>query len=298
MSIRLGTYSIVARDPSSGELGVAVQSHWFSVGSVVTWAQPGIGAVATQATVKISYGPEALDLLRGGADASTALSRLLAADPGAELRQVAVLDGAGRVAAHTGSECIAHAGHVTGEQVSCQGNIMVCEAVWPAMLDAYVNAAGPLADRLLSALDAGEAAGGDARGRQSAALLVVPAGGEPWERLVELRVEDHPEPLRELRRLLVLRDAYRVAEEAQVLAAAGDFARAADRHREAAALAPDSHELLFWGALAAAQAGDLETAVGQARAAIAMRPAWRELLMVLPPSIAPAAPALLRALEG
>jgi uncharacterized Ntn-hydrolase superfamily protein len=175
---------------------------------------------------------------------------------------------------------------------------MVSDSVWPAMLDAYHGAAGPLAQRLLAALDAGEAAGGDARGRQSAALLVVPAAGEPWERRVTLRVDDHPEPLPELRRLLVLRDAYGMAEQAEQLAAAGDHDAAARLHRRAAELAPDSHELRFWGALAAAQAGDLETAVAEAQAAISMRPAWLTLLSHLPESVAPAAPALLRALES
>jgi len=295
--LRLGTYSIVARDPASGELGVAVQSHWFSVGSVVTWAEPGVGAVATQAMAQITYGPLALNLMREGADAASALAELLAADAHSELRQVAIVDARGGVATHTGADCIAHAGHIAGEQVSCQANIMVSESVWPAMLEAYRGASGPLAQRLLAALDAGEAAGGDARGRQSAALLVVPAAGEPWERVVTLRVDDHPEPLPELRRLLALRDAYRMAEQAELLAAAGDHDAAAELHRRAAELAPDSHELRFWGALAAAQAGDMESAVMQARAAISMRPAWLRLLSCLPPSVAPAAPALLRALD-
>jgi uncharacterized Ntn-hydrolase superfamily protein len=296
--MRLGTYSIVARDAESGELGVAVQSHWFSVGSIVTWAEPGVGAIATQATAQVSYGPDALALMREGADAPTALGELLAADPHSQLRQVAVVDARGGVASHTGADCIAHAGHVAADQASCQANIMVSDSVWPAMLDAYHAATGPLAQRLLAALDAGEAAGGDARGRQSAALLVVPAAGEPWQRLVTLRVEDHPEPLGELRRLLVLRDAYRMAEDAEQLAAAGDHDNAARLHRRAADLAPDSHELRFWGALAAAQAGDLETAVAEARVAISMRPAWLTLLSRLPESVAPAAPALLHALES
>jgi uncharacterized Ntn-hydrolase superfamily protein len=295
--LRLGTYSIVARDPDSGALGVAVQSHWLSVGSIVTWAEPGVGAVATQATAQISYGPGALELMRDGSDARTALDQLLAADPGAQLRQVAVIDATGSTATHTGSDCIGFAGHITGRQVSCQANIMASEAVWPAMLEAYTAASGPLAERLLAALDAGEAAGGDARGRQSAALLVVPSTGEPWETFISLRVEDHPEPLTELRRLLELRSAYQVAEQAEHLAAAGDYAGAAAQHRRAAELAPDSHELRFWAALAAAQAGDLETATAEMRTAISMRPAWREVLSRVPPSIAPAAQTLASALD-
>jgi uncharacterized Ntn-hydrolase superfamily protein len=297
LSLRLGTYSIVARDPESGELGVAVQSHWLSVGSVVTWAQAGIGAVATQATANVSYGPRGLELMRAGADAPTALTALLASDSAAQLRQVCLVDATGSVATHTGAECIPCAGHVTGEQVSCQANIMVSDSVWTAMLEAYQTAAAPLAHKLLAALDAAEAVGGDARGRQSAALLVVPASGEAWRRVVELRVEDDGEPLRELRRLLALRDAYDVAERAEELSAAGDLAGAAELHRRAAEMAPQSHELLMWGALAAANAGDLEAALAPARKAIKIRPAWRELLSRMPPSVAPAAAALLRALE-
>ena len=196
------TYSIVARDPGTGELGVAVQSHWFGVGSIVPWARPGVGAVATQANAEAAYGPRALALIEAGAGAEQALTRLLAEDPGAAGRQVAVLDAAGAVAVHTGDGCIPFAGHVTGEGVSCQANIMVTEAVWPAMLDAFESASGALTLRLLAALDAAEAVGGDLRGRQSAAILVVPAEGESWETVVSLRVEDDPEPLAELRRLV------------------------------------------------------------------------------------------------
>ena len=190
------TYSIVARDPDTGELGVAVQSHWFSVGSIVTWARPGIGAVATQANAEVSYGPRALSLLAQGVAAPDALERLVAVDPGGHSRQVAVVDTAGRVGVHTGPSCIAYAGHVTGDGVSCQANIMVSERVWPAMLAAFTAASGSLTERLLSALEAAEREGGDLRGRQSAAILVVPAEGEPWRTRVAVRVEDHPEPLR------------------------------------------------------------------------------------------------------
>jgi uncharacterized Ntn-hydrolase superfamily protein len=291
------TYSIVARDVETGELGVAVQSHWFSVGSVVPWAAPGVGAIATQANAEISYGPRALDLMRVGVDARTALARLKGADPGSNLRQVAVIDTAGDTAVHTGVHCIAHAGDIAGEQVSCQANIMVSESVWPAMLDAYSGERGPLARRLLAALDAGEAQGGDARGRQSAALLVVPATGEPWQQVVSLRVEDHPAPLRELRRLLGVHDAYAQAQVAEALAAAGDHASAAAMFRAAAELAPDNDELRFWGALAAAQAGDLETALVDMRAVIAVRSSWREVLANVPAAVAPAAPAVLEALR-
>ena len=223
------TYSIVARDPDTGQLGVAVQSHWFSVGSIVTWARPGIGAVATQANAEVAYGPRALELLAGGHAAPDALARLVAEDPGGHSRQVAVVDGAGRVGVHTGPSCIDCAGHITGDGVSCQANIMASERVWPAMLETFTTAAGSLTERLLSALEAAEREGGDIRGRQSAAILVVPAEGEPWRTLVSLRVEDHPDPLPELRRLVALHDAY-------TLAGQGDELLGAGRHAEAARL--------------------------------------------------------------
>lgn len=290
------TYSIVARDPQTGELGVAVQSHWFSVGPIVPWAWPGVGAVATQANAEISYGPRALELLSQDLDAQSALSRLLDEDPGSAGRQVAVVDARGGVAAHTGSACIAHAGHLTGDGVSCQANIMVSTAVWPAMLEAYRAASGPLADRLLRALDAAEAQGGDARGRQSAALLVVPADGEPWRTSVSLRVEDHPEPLSELRRVLTLHDAYELADEADGLVNQGRHEEAAALFTRAAELAPDNHELRFWAGLGAAQSGQLDSGVTQVREAIAMHPPWRELLERLPADVAPSAASVRQAL--
>jgi uncharacterized Ntn-hydrolase superfamily protein len=292
------TYSIVARDPDTGELGVAVQSHWFSVGSIVTWARPGVGAVATQANAEASYGPRALDLLAQGVSAPAALERLVAEDPGGHSRQVAVLDAAGRVGAHTGPSCIAYAGHMTGEGVSCQANIMISERVWPAMLEAFTAAPGSLTQRLLVALEAAEREGGDIRGRQSAAILVIPAEGEPWRTLVSLRVEDHPEPLPELRRLVALHDAYALAGRADELLNAGRHDDAARLYVEASEHAPGNHELLFWAGLGMAQAGDLDAGVAQVREAIALQPAWRELLGRLPPELAPAAPAILDRLEG
>ena len=293
------TYSIVARDPATGELGVAVQSHWFSVGSLVTWARPGVGAVATQANVDPGYGPRALDLLGGGVSAGDALDRLLAADAAASSRQVAVVDVDGGVAAHTGSACIACAGHVTGPDVSCQANIMASERVWPAMLEAFTATGGSLTGRLLSALDAAEREGGDLRGRQSAAILVVPPDGEVWQTVVSLRVEDHPEPLPELRRLVDLGRAYSLAGEADELLNSGRHDEAARLYVEASELVPANHELLFWAGLGTAQAGDLDAGVAQVRAAIALQPSWRELLTRLGPDVAPSADAVLASLgEG
>ena len=198
VAVRTGTYSIVARDPATGELGVAVQSHWFSVGSLVSWAEPGVGAVATQANVDPAYGPRTLALIRVGVTAPDALARLLEADPEADVRQVAAIDASGRVAVHTGAGCIPYAGDASGDDFSCQANMMGSEAVWGAMADAFRRAEGPLTHRLLAALDAGEGAGGDVRGRQSAAIVVAPAEGERWRLSVDLRVEDHPEPIDEI----------------------------------------------------------------------------------------------------
>jgi uncharacterized Ntn-hydrolase superfamily protein len=292
------TYSIVARDPGSGELGVAVQSHWFSVGPIVPWAAPGVGAVATQANAEAAYGPRALALLRDGADAQQALGQLIAEDSGAAGRQVAVVDAAGRVAAYTGEDCMAFAGHVTGEGVSCQANIMASDTVWPAMLDAFNSSNGTLTGRLLAALDAAEAAGGDLRGRQSAAILTVPAEGEPWRHLVSLRVEDHPDPLPELRRLVRLNEAYALAGEADELVNDGRHDEAARLYRQASELAPDNHELLFWAGLGTAQGGDLDAGVAKVRAAIAQHPEWRDLLYRLSPRTAPSAAAVRERLEA
>jgi uncharacterized Ntn-hydrolase superfamily protein len=286
------TYSIVARDQKTGELGVAVQSHWFSVGPLVPWARVGVGAVATQANVEVSYGPKALDLMSAGASADEALAELLSQDDGAHGRQVAVVDAHGRVAAHTGPACMAFAGHVIGDQVSCQGNIMVSEIVWGAMLAAFHETRGPLAERLLAALDAAEAAGGDIRGRQSAAILVVPATGEPWQSSLSLRVEDHPNPLIELRRLVQLQGAYALAGEADDLVNSERYDEASELYQRAAELAPDNHELMFWSGLGAAQSGDLEGGANQVRAAIALQPGWAELLPRLPAEVAPSAAAM------
>lgn len=215
-----------------------MQSHWFSVGSIVTWARPGVGAVATQANAEAAYGPRALELLGDGVSAQAALDRLVASDPQGHSRQVAVLDAAGGVAAHTGRGCIAYAGHIIGAGVSCQANIMASKRVWPAMLEAFTAAAGSLTDRLLVALDAAEREGGDIRGRQSAAILVVAADGEPWRTVVSLRVEDHPDPLPELRRLVALHGAYALAGRADELLNAGHHEEAARLYGQASERAP------------------------------------------------------------
>lgn len=294
--MREGTYSIVARDPETGELGAAVQSHWFSVGSLCTWARPGVGAVATQSVVEPAYGPNALDLMADGSSAGDALAELLATDALAAVRQVGVVDAQGRVAVHTGADCIPCAGDATGAHWTCQANMMASDQVPAAMSEAFERAGGDLADRLMTALEAAEGAGGDVRGRQSAALIVVAAEGEPWQMRVQLRVEDHAEPVAELRRLLVLHRAYELAGRADELMAADRPREAGALYRRAAELAPASDELLFWAGLALAHSGDLDTGVDAVRRAIDKHAGWGQLLDRLSTDFAPAGPDVRQAL--
>jgi uncharacterized Ntn-hydrolase superfamily protein len=295
--MRRGTYSIVARDSSTGELGVAVQSHWFSVGSVVAWARPGAGAVATQSVAEVAHGPNALDRLSDGLDAAGAIADVLREDELAHYRQLGAVDGQGRVATHTGTDCIPHAGDVSGEGFSCQANMMAGAGVPEAMAAGYRAHEGEdLACRLLAALDAGEAAGGDVRGRQSAALLVVPATGEPWRTRFDIRVDDHADPLGELRRLLRLARAYEMAEEADELAAAGAHAEATELYLEGAALAPEADELTFWAGLGVA-AQDVDAGVELVRRAVSIKASWLTLLERLSADLAPTAQAVRDALD-
>lgn len=292
------TYSIVARDAETGQLGVAVQSHYFSVGSIVSWAEAGVGAVATQSVALVDYGPRGLALMREGLSARQALDALLANDPGRDVRQVAMVDARGTVAAHTGSRCIPAAGHVEGDGFSAQANLMVDDSVWPAMKRAFEESRGDLAERLLAALDAGQAAGGDIRGQQSAAMLIVSGerSPEPWRgRVFDLRVEDHPEPLAELRRLVRLRRAYRLADESDELLAAGDYAAARARLGEALTLAPENDELRFWAALTLFRVGEEAQALPMLREVFARGPQWAELVPRLAPlGLLPESPEALR----
>jgi uncharacterized Ntn-hydrolase superfamily protein len=291
------TYSIVARDPATGELGVAVQSHWFSVGSTVPWAEPGVGAVATQATAEPSYGPEALDLLRGGASAEDALKQIIARDDQPGVRQVAVVDSHGAVAVHTGRRCVQFAGHEIGRGYACAANMMSREGVPEAMSLAFRTAIGDLSERLLRALEAAEAAGGDVRGRQSAAMIVVRPRGEQWRRTLDLRVEDDAEPLAELRRLVGLQHAYDLGERADELAGEGRTEEAGLLYRRASELAPESDELAFWSGLALVQLGDRDAGLAQVRRAIHGNAGLGELLNRLSPELYPSAPAVREALS-
>jgi len=294
------TFSIVARDPAAQELGVAVQSHYFSVGSDVPWAEAGVGAVATQSFVETSYGPRGLRLLRRGMSPAEALRRLTAADPGRDGRQVGIVDARGRSAVWTGTGCIAHAGHATRTNVSVQGNLLASPKVWPAMIRAFEARRGPLAERLVAALEAGQRAGGDARGMQSASLLVVgpPVRGRPWtSRRIDLRVEDHPEPIADLRRLLALRRAYELADAAEGVFPA-DPLRARRTYDRAVRMAPGNDELLFWRGAMRARAGDVGRAANDVRRAIVLNPRWRVLLPRLSEEQFPRGAAVRRALRG
>jgi uncharacterized Ntn-hydrolase superfamily protein len=265
---------------------VAVQSHFFGVGSIVSWADAGVGAVATQATVEPAYGPKGLDLMRDGKSAPAALDQLLGDDSQEPVRQVAMIDRGGRVAVHTGARCIPHAGHAVGDQVSAQANIMERNTVPAAMVRAYSTASGiSFAERLLAALDAAQAEGGDLRGRQSAALLIVSprATGNPAEdRPMDLRVEDHSDPLGELRRLVSLRRAYERVDVGDQLAAAGDVEGSLAEYEAAHRSQPDNLELAFWHGVALAASGREDDAVPILRRAFAAHAGWIELMKRLP----------------
>lgn len=275
------TYSIVARDPATGELGVAVQSHWFAVGKLVPWAEAGVGAVATQSFVDVRYGASGLDLMRAGWSAAQALTALVQADPHPELRQVAMIDAKGDTAVHTGAHCIQYAGHIQGQGFAVQANLMLEEGVWPAMARAYQAATGDLAERLMAALEAAQAAGGDLRGRQSAAILVVrgESTGRPWaDRLVDLHVEDHPRPLEELRRLLRLHRAYRHMNQGDLALERGDVAAALAHYGAAETLVPDNLEMRFWHAVSLVNAQRLDQALPLFRRIFAREARWRTLV--------------------
>jgi uncharacterized Ntn-hydrolase superfamily protein len=273
------TYSIVARDPETGELGVAVQTYWFAVGNGVPWLEPGVGAVATQSFVEVSYGPLGLGLMRAGKTAGEALQELLAADEGRELRQVAMVDAQGGVAVHTGDRCCEAAGHTTGDNVSCQANMMEKPTVWPAMMDAYSNATGDIADRMMAALVAAESEGGDIRGRQSAAMVVVPGpGAKPWERSISLTVDDHERPLDELGRLLHVHRAWAALSDASDAAEAGDHAKARHLFERALALQPGDGQITFWAATFYAETGDEARAKELFAASRSIEPRYPEFL--------------------
>jgi len=271
------TFSIVARDAETGELGVAVQSHWFSVGTLAPWAEAGIGAVATQSFVEPSYGTLGLELMRAGKSAPDALKALLAGDDGRDVRQVAMIDTNGRVAAHTGVKSIPAAGHIVGKDYSVQANLMLNENIWPAMSHAFERTNGDLAERMLAALDAAQEAGGDVRGQQSAALIVVtgkPTGRVWVDRVFDVRVDDSAEPLKELRRLVTLRRAYNHMNAGDLAVEHKDNERALVEYGAAAKLVPDNAEMVYWHAVALVNMGRLEDSLPLFRRVFAMDKSW------------------------
>jgi uncharacterized Ntn-hydrolase superfamily protein len=284
------TYSIVARDPETGRFGVAVQSHFLGVGPVVPWLEAGVGAVATQASVNVSFGPIGLEMLRAGLTAAEVVASLTGSDERSAVRQLGVVDAEGRAAAHTGAECIPACGHRVGDGFTVQGNLLERETCWPAMADAYETALSrgePFVERLLLAMEAAEREGGDVRGRQSAAIMMVDGEVRPtvWRgrlwggRLMDLRIEDHPDPVPELRRIVTMQLAYDLSDDD------GDAARAGrsseERYAQARQLAPDAYELVFWRGLELATGGDVEAGRRELQIAFEADARWRTTLQHL-----------------
>ena len=274
------TFSIVARDAKTGELGVAVQSHWFAIGPLVPWAEAGVGAIATQSFVDASYGKLGLDLMRAGRSAPDALKGLLAADLNREVRQVAMIDASGKVSAHTGAKCIPATGQQIGENYSVQANLMLNDKVWPTMAKAFESAQGDLAARLLAALEAAQAAGGDIRGKQSAALIVVSGKptGRPWQdRVFDLRVDDHPDPVAELGRLVNLQRAYNLMNEGDLAVEKKDHEAALRAYAAAETLVPENAEMIYWHAVALVNMKRVDESLPLFRKVFALDPNWKTL---------------------
>ena len=292
------TFSIVCRDPATGELGVAVQSHWFSVGSIVPWAEAGVGAVATQSFVDPSYGKNGLDLMRSGKSAPDALKELLAKDEAREVRQVGMIDAQGRVDSWTGKNDIQAAGHIVGQNFAVQANLMLNEQIWPAMAHAFETTKGDLADRMLAALDAAQLAGGDIRGRQSAALIVVTGKptGQAWkDRIFDLRVDDSPQPLKELRRLVTLQRAFNHMNAGDLAVEKKDNEGALREYGAAEQLVPNNAEMIYWHAVALVNMGRVDESLPLFRKVFAMDPNWITLTPRLPKSgLLPDDPAIIK----
>ena len=260
----VATYSIIAMDKTTGQLGVAVQSHWFSVGFLVPWAKAGVGAVATQSFIKVDYGPEGLKLMESGMTATEVLRTLTSQDDGEDLRQVGMIDFNGNVAVHTGKRCIKHAGHVTGDNYSVQANMMANGTVPKAMANAFENSKGDLADRMMAALEAAEGEGGDIRGKQSAAMVIVsgdPTGVDWKDTILSLRIEDHPTPLVELKRLIRIHRAYQHANRGDQYMETEEIEKALSEYSKAAEFYPENAELPYWSAIALVNGGRLEDAL-------------------------------------
>lgn len=290
------TYSIIGRDPATGAVGVAAQSRWFNVGPQLMFVAHGVGAVATQSFVEPRYGPLGLELMRHGRSSEQALEALVSTDPGAPLRQVAMLDAEGRFAQHTGAGCVAEAGGAVGSHCAAQGNMLSAPATWERMVEAFEGAAGALAERLVAALRAAEEQGGDGRGSQSAAILV--RTGPDLLAEVDLRVADHAAPVEELERLLRMSRGFDALDRGLDLVMRGDAA-ALDELAEARRLAPGDDQVVFWQAVVLAGLGRHEAATATMAEARAARPEWDAFLdRVVAAGLVPDDPAALAALRG
>ncbi|MDI9859112.1 DUF1028 domain-containing protein [Flectobacillus roseus] len=281
------TFSIVARDPQTGDMAVGVQSHWFSVGTTVSWAEAGVGAIATQSFVNKSFGIRGLTLLKSGKTAQETLDILLSDDAGKEVRQVGIADKNGNVAVHTGKNCVDFAGHVKGTQFSVQSNMMLTDKVPAAMAKAFEASANlPLAERVLKAMEAAQAVGGDIRGKQSAALLVVNATdtGKPWDdnHKVDLRVDDHALPLVELARLLKVQRAYEHMNEGDLAVEKNDMKKAMEEYGAAMKMFPNNLEMQYWTAIALANSHQIAKAKAMLKKIYAKDTNWLEMTKRLP----------------
>lgn len=279
------TFSIVARDSVTGEMGVAVQSHWFSVGSLVAWGEAGVGVVATQSFVNPSFGQRGIELLKTGKTAQQVVDELIASDEGRDVRQLAIVDSKGNSASYTGSKCIPEAGNIVGNGYSVQANMMLNNTVWGAMSKAFENSKGPLAERLVAALEAAQKEGGDIRGKQSACLLVVKgkATGNLWEdRLIDLRVEDNPEPISEIKRLLKVYRAYEHMNNGDLATEKGDMKLAMDEYNAAMQMFPENLEMKYWTAISLANTGEVEKSLPMFKEIFSKDKNWKELTKRLP----------------
>ena len=280
------TFSIVARDAKTGEMAVAVQSHWFSVGTVVAWGEAGVGVVATQSFVNKSFGIRGLELLKQGKSPQEAMNILLSDDAGKEVRQVAILDSTGRAATHTGKNCIDAAGHLNGENFSVQANMMLNDKVWPAMADAWKkNSQLALPERVMEVMKAAQAAGGDIRGKQSAVLMVFAPhkSNEPWnDKLIDLRIDDSKEPIKELERLLTVHRAYEHMNQGDLYTEKNDMANAMKEYNAAMKQFPDNLEMKYWTAITLANNKQVSKALPMLKEIYSKDPNWRELTKRLP----------------
>ena len=301
-SMPVSTYSIVAYDEETGQLGVAVQSHWFSVGSLVPWVRAGVGAVATQSFVKVEYGPNGLKLMGKGFSAEDALKILVEEDKNSAVRQVGMVDAKGNASAFTGENCIQFAGHIVGRNYTVQANLMASATVPTAMVSAYETTKGELVDRLMAALEAAQKEGGDIRGKQSAAIIVVsgkPTGIEWKDKLFDLRIEDHPEPINEMKRLIRVSRAYQHANQGDLYLETGEIDKALEEYDLAAEYYPENPELPFWTAVSLASVNRVDEALPIFKEVFEKAPDLRALIpRLIPAGLLPDDGALIKRIQG